>query len=191
MKVTWLCGVCLVSCLVKVSLSCSCFPIHLQTDVCNADLAIKGTVLSVEDYDQYTLRYNVSVEKNFKTGMPTPNSVISVLTGDNSALCGVRYTIGETYLIVGNTYMGEYRTNICSWNLEFSALSKFQLFALNTKLYLNNCGCEIFHCYYEECDSEADCLIGRHGDNVFCYNVNAACTKRGSNCSWTTNTCSL
>ena len=46
-------------------------------------------------------------------------------------------------LILGNTYKGEYRTNICSWNLEFSALSKFQLFALNTKLYLNNCGCEV------------------------------------------------
>ena len=38
---------------------------------------------------------------DFQTGMPTSNSVISVLTGDNSALCGVRYTIGETYLIVG------------------------------------------------------------------------------------------
>ena len=35
--------------------------------------------------------------------MPTSNSVISVLTGDNSALCGVRYTIGETYLIVGKS----------------------------------------------------------------------------------------
>ena len=38
---------------------------------------------------------------NFQTGKPKPNSVIYILTADNSVLCGVSFIIGETYLIVG------------------------------------------------------------------------------------------
>ena len=38
---------------------------------------------------------------DFQTGKPKPNSVIYILTADNSALCGVSFKIGETYLIVG------------------------------------------------------------------------------------------
>ena len=81
-------------------------------------------------------------------------------------------------LILGNTYMGEYRTNICSWNLEFSALSKFQLFALNTKLYLNNCGCEVrnmvaYFCHHlsDNYVDLSDLYVVRNMVAYFCHHL--------------------
>nr|XP_022296220.1 metalloproteinase inhibitor 3-like [Crassostrea virginica] len=184
---------CLVSFLVKVSLSCSCLPTHLQTDVCQADFAIQATVLSVENSDEYTLSYKVTVHENFTTGKPKPNSVIYILTADNSALCGVSFIIGETYLIVGNVVQGKYRTNSCRGNLKLSALSQFQMSALKTKLYVNNCECEVVLCHGTNCESktEVNCPINLSSSRADCYNHNEACTKTGSLCSWTNTTCTL
>eukprot|EP00105_Crassostrea_gigas_P024676 XP_011444990.2 PREDICTED: metalloproteinase inhibitor 2-like [Crassostrea gigas] len=175
------------ACCVRPSTSCSCFPTHVQTSICQADYAIKATILSVQDSGDFTLRYNVTVEMNFKTGQPTPSSVISIFTANNSALCGVYFSVGETYLIVGNIVNGEYRTNLCFWNIIFSDLSDFQMFALKRRIYVNNCECEIYQCFGLDCQSEADCIVPP--EQTYCYYSNKACTKRGAKCSWTDHGC--
>lgn len=173
------------ACCVRPSSSCSCIPTHVQTSICQANYAIKATILSVQDVGYFTLRYNVTVEMNFKTGQPAPSSVISIFTANYSSLCGVFFSVGETYLIVGNIVYGEYWTNLCLWSIFWGGLSDFQIFALTRRIYVNNCECRINPCFGLECQSEPDCIVPP--EQTFYYDSNKACTKRGAKCSWTDN----
>ncbi len=100
--------------------ACSCMtPGTPQEELKDVDVVFMGKVTQVEDTQQFEPQKSVSfiVEKAWK-GLSKEdfNSPLQIVTPGNSAMCGIDFTEGETYVVYAgtNSENGNLQAGLCS-----------------------------------------------------------------------------
>ncbi|KAI1298771.1 hypothetical protein HDE_04068 [Halotydeus destructor] len=106
---------------------CSCIPpdakrIYCASTYAGAVKVNKGPV----DCTPFTHCYDVTQTKVLKS---QPGVVVkNITTPNSSAACGRSYTVGGTYLVVGNPITGgSMGTNLCGWEENWTAKSEAEI----------------------------------------------------------------
>ena len=96
------------------ALACSCMYYEDESERFNAyyehaDLIFQGIPIEKEEGNQHT--YNIAVEKVWKG---QADAYINIVTGENSAICGVNMVLDERVIIFASKVDGKYHTGLCS-----------------------------------------------------------------------------
>ncbi|XP_052074061.1 NTR domain-containing protein-like [Mytilus californianus] len=177
---------------------CSCFGFpHPQSQVCSADYVFQGKVTKEQFIPgppddtannfaiwKYTFRIIFKI-KGVTEGV---GEEVVVQTAGNSGLCGVRFTVGKSYILMGRKNSdGKKTIGSCDFIRQKSSLSSFQttyLFTRGSNSYNLNCrrGCNKINpeskgCKYQPGDDKLD----------ICLAKNALCKRRRRRCRWVNN----
>ncbi|XP_072277096.1 metalloproteinase inhibitor 4 [Pyxicephalus adspersus] len=146
----------------ELTQACSCFPTHPQQHFCNADVVLRGKVVSIDfvnannDYRQ--VRYGIKVIKIFKGKI---KHIDSVYTSAESSLCGIQLDVDNKmeYLLTGFLMDNKVTISLCGLSIPWNYVSEFQKKSLSFT-YQMGCMCKITYCFVESCDNNApnECL---------------------------------
>ncbi|XP_018410056.1 PREDICTED: metalloproteinase inhibitor 4 [Nanorana parkeri] len=144
--------------------ACSCFPTHPQQQFCNADVVIRGKVISKEFINAKNVdrqvRYGIKMIKMFK-GFHKIKDIDSVYTSAESSMCGIELDVVKKmeYLLTGHLWENKVTISLCGLSIPWKDVSAFQMESLSST-YQMGCNCKITYCYVESCDTRApnECL---------------------------------
>ncbi|XP_022302578.2 metalloproteinase inhibitor 3-like [Crassostrea virginica] len=185
-----------LACVYRYTEACSCLPQHPQVQFCGSDFVIKARILkrtrtgpTQRDEVIYTVKILKDYKNHRRLSLYGPNTQ-EISTAANSALCGSFFEIDKEYLISGSISNGKWRTNLCSWNVQFPSLTPYQRDALKFGYYKKNCRCEIQQCFGNSCPPAAPntCVI-KKGANFTCFYQQNSCSRQSYGCGWRTKAC--
>lgn len=157
-----------LSCLLKIALSCSCFPKHPQSHFCQADYAVRATIinshvvwpsanhivkdgaasLSSDVIHSAERAYKVQVKQVFKGDGILRNQIMFLYTPYEELLCGIGGLEEDgQYLFMGSyeKVTGKHSFNLCGFHHKWSDVTEKQVEGLRHG-YKNNCDAKIVVC---------------------------------------------
>ncbi|XP_071177377.1 metalloproteinase inhibitor 2-like [Mytilus edulis] len=184
----------------SVQTSCYCPDTqHPQDLFCSSDYVMYGKAikeklipgLADEMFnDSWTREYTFKIIFKMKGVSQGIGQDVVITTPESVELCGVRFTIGQSYILVGaKNSNGTKWIYLCDFDTisHLSYLSSYQTFYLFTRgsySYRYNCrrGCKIGP------ESKGCKYNSQHTDNVSdCLVKKALCQRKGGRCRWVNN----
>ncbi|XP_076106066.1 uncharacterized protein LOC143074553 [Mytilus galloprovincialis] len=177
---------------------CSCFGFqHPQSQFCSADYVFHGRVTKEtfipgppDDIGNNfaVWKYTFRIVFKMKGVTEGAGQEIVVETAGNSGLCGVRFTVGESYILMGRSSGGKKSIGSCDFIKQVSSLSPFQsiyLFTRGGSSYNFNCrrGCNKIDPDSTGCKYEP---VKNDKLNI-CLAKNALCKRESGRCRWVNN----
>ncbi|XP_052072517.1 metalloproteinase inhibitor 2-like [Mytilus californianus] len=178
--------------------SCSCGGQHPQDAFCSADYVFYGKVIKYDlipgppdDFANNFATWNYTFKIIFKMKGITERvgQDIAVDTAGNEGICGVRFTVGKSYIVMGRTRSdGMKETDSCRFISQLNSLSPYQSFYLFTRgsySYNRNCrrrckiGPKSKGCRYQQ--ENADFTTTK------CLANKALCQRERRRCRWVNN----
>ncbi|CAC5365472.1 unnamed protein product [Mytilus coruscus] len=184
--------------------ACSCFGLqHPQSQFCSADYVFQGKVTKEQlipgppddTANNFAIwKYTFRIIFKMKGVTEGVGKEIVIQTAGNGALCGVRFTVGQSYILMGgNNSDGKKTIGLCDFIRQRSSLSPFQttyLFTRGSNSYNLNCrrGCNKIGPESKGCKYQP----GNTNDTpTICLAKNALCKRVRRRCRWVNNeTCS-
>ncbi|XP_063448071.1 metalloproteinase inhibitor 3-like [Mytilus trossulus] len=175
---------------------CSCFGSqHPQSQFCSANYVFYGKVSKEtlipgppdDTSNNFAIwKYTFRIIFKMKGVTEGVGQEIVVETAGNDGLCGVRFTVGQSYMLMGK-YISDGKKSIgsCDFIRQLSSLSPYQTFYLFTRgvnSYNLNCrrrcnkiGPDSTGCKYEP---------GKNDKLNICLAKNALCKRERRRCRW-------
>ncbi|XP_063417041.1 metalloproteinase inhibitor 3-like [Mytilus trossulus] len=174
--------------------SCSCGQQHPQDAFCSADYVFYGKAIKEklipgrpDDVHNNFATWNYTFEIIFKMKGVTERvgHFVVIETAGNGARCGVRFTVGQSYILMGNKIDGIKEIGSCDFISQLSNISSYQTFYMFTRFrysYNYNCrrGCKIGP------NSEGCRFLEENTDFTTdkCLATKALCQRKGRRCRW-------
>ncbi|VDI43995.1 metalloproteinase inhibitor 3 [Mytilus galloprovincialis] len=178
---------------------CSCFGFqHPQSQFCSANYVFYGKVIKEtlipgppdDTANNFAIwKYTFSIIFKMKGVTEGFGQEVVVETRGNGALCGVRFTVGKSYILMGRTDSdGKKSIGLCNFIRQLSSLSPYQTFYMFTRgvnSYNLNCRrrCNKIDQDSRGCKYEA----GKNDKLTICLARNALCKRERRRCRWVNN----
>lgn len=193
----WICLFAVIVSVISRGVSgCSCFPTHPQNMFCTRDFVFLGKVVSEElikgpqpdpANNLATWKYRVKLITRMK-GLFVPIGFhVQIETPGNDGLCGVRFTVGQKYILSGSNQNGKRVVRLCDLIAQAQHLSFEQmryLFATNSNSYNANCVCKNIVENDETVSSTSGCKLPSDQQQKYCYFKTALCKRQNGSCKW-------
>ncbi|XP_063419264.1 metalloproteinase inhibitor 4-like [Mytilus trossulus] len=179
--------------------SCFCGTEHPQVQFCEAHYVLYGKVINEtlipgprdDYYNNYaTWEYTFTVIFRMKGVTERVGQDVVIETAGNDARCGVRFTVGQSYIIMGqNNTDGQKTIYNCNFHEQLGDMSPsqtFYLFSRGSYSYFRNCR-------RRRCKIGPDSIGCRYGDmnagyrTASCLAKRALCQRGRRRCLWVNN----
>ncbi|XP_052072765.1 uncharacterized protein LOC127710848 [Mytilus californianus] len=189
MVMTLLAIITVLACMISDVQGCKCRGFqHFQRHFCSSKYVLYGRVItekSVERGSDLLRRYTIRILYKMKGVSESVGSEVDIETPNQSASCGVKLEVGNSYILMGTEQADGTKTIIsCDFPTHLGSLSPYQAFYMFTSgpfSYKLNCrrGCN-------KIDEQSEgCKLDRIGNELTaCLSKHALCKKQGRTCVW-------
>nr|XP_034308210.1 metalloproteinase inhibitor 2-like [Crassostrea gigas] len=169
--------------------ACRCETKHPQKQFCEADFVIKAEIVTrkraVYPGKSPGVVYKVKILKTYKGAEYLGRGNFQNVYTPSTA-CDANLDVGKTFIITGSIQGSKWKTSVCEWNTETSALSQYQKNGLNLGFYNNGCTCEIELCGGSQCGQPTPdkCVAFNKDSDFTCFFRENACKREQQGCDW-------